>query len=175
MPETSKTASVLLALTWIAIAALPLSLVYVFLDGAAQADRLASAFPEIAISQSLGDAARYGAVAVGLIPACAALYLLWQMQALFRLYRRGTVLTAAAAVRISRLGVGLLALSVITVASRTAQILILTSSNAPGARVLAIQLGASDVALVLAGGLMIVIGAAMAAAAAMAEDHAQIV
>lgn len=108
---------------------------------------------------------------VGALPALAAIWTLAQAQALFRHYAAGDVLSSESARRLSRIGSGLLAIAALGVIVRPIQTVLASLGNPPGERVLALTLQGPDFGLVLAGGLMTVIGWVMAEAARIAEDN----
>lgn len=170
-PRTLFLAQVLYRLTWLALIALPAAAVLsVVLTGDIET-RVAAAFPHTPISDALPGTLAWAAVALGAVPGAAMLWVLWQCQALFAIYRQSRPLSYAAADRIGRIGIGLAVLAGLSVLVRILQTLVVTSYNAPGQRVLAVEFGSSDLGFALAGGLMALIGAAMAEAARIAKDH----
>ena len=129
----------------------------------------------VPISPSLPESRAWFALGVGFFAAIALYVALWQARRLFALGRDGRSLTPAAALAIHRIGIALLAAAALAVLARPIQSLILTSANAPGERALAISLSSADLGLLLAGGLMMMIGAVLKSAVAIAEDQARIV
>lgn len=110
-----------------------------------------------------------GIAALQLIPG---IVLLLQMRGLFRRYRMGEILTAACAGHIRRIGQFLLVLAAIRLAMPTLQGFAMTLGNPPGARILTVGINSDIIALALTGGLLVVIGWAMAEAARAAEENA---
>lgn len=106
-----------------------------------------------------------------MLPQAVPLYVLWQLEILFGLYRRGETLTRAPALRIRRIGLGVAALAPLSVLIRPVAGLLLTLANPPGERQLSVGLSSSDIGLVLAGGLLVVIGWIMGEAARIAEEN----
>ncbi|HHB80570.1 MAG TPA: DUF2975 domain-containing protein [Aliiroseovarius sp.] len=105
------------------------------------------------------------------IPQAAALYVLWQLEGLFGLYRRGETLTAAPARRIRAIGHGVVALALLPLVIRPLAGMALSFANPPGARQLNVSLSSGDVGLLLAGGLLVVIGWIMGEAVRIAEEN----
>ncbi len=162
-------------LTWAALIGLPIAVLGTAFARGVSVEALSSVLPSIQIAPDLGFGIRLSAFAIGLVPGCIVLWTLWQVQALFVLYRHDMALTRAAAQRLRAIGLGLAGTAALAVVFRPLQILLLTSGNAPGERVLALSITSSDIGFALAGGLMVVIGHVMADAARIAEDNASIV
>lgn len=163
---------------WISRAALillPLAVVAALVaQGGPRASVLAN-YPELQVSDTLSDGLVWLALCIGLLNAAAMYVALWQAHRLFGFGRAGQSLTAPAALAIHRIGLALLAAALLSVVTRPAQGLVLTSANPPGERVLSITLNSSDLALLMASGLLLMIGAVLRAAVEIAEDHARIV
>lgn len=127
--------------------------------------------PEIELSHLMGS----GLALLGALPAAAMVYVLAQMGALFRCYCAGETLTPRCARHIRRIGGGILVMAALGAVVRPVQILLASLGNPPGDRVLAIGFGSMDLAAVLAGGLLLTIGWAMADAVRAAQENAEIV
>ena len=97
------------------------------------------------------------------------------MRGLFALYRRGQILTDAAAERIRRIGAALVVLAVAGTLLHTAQALLLTIDNPAGQRHLVLSLSSDSLGFLLSGGLLVVIGWAMREAARAAAENASFV
>ncbi|MXQ09418.1 hypothetical protein GQ651_16345 [Alphaproteobacteria bacterium GH1-50] len=162
---------VLYAASWAALILLPVSLIWTAAAGGLSRSALMRALPDVPVTDALSDNAVLLALAPAAIGVAAMCFVLWQMQALFRLFSEGQALTMPAALRIRRIGLGLLVAGLAGPVLRPLQILILTSANPPGERMLALGIGSSDVGLLLAAGLLTVIGWAMADAAWVAEEN----
>ena len=175
MGAESRLPTALFWLTWAAMAAVIASPLMLAGLGRLDSLELERQFPGLAIAPDLPGVIVALALAIGLLPMAAALYALWQTQALFALYRAGHALTAAAAERIGRIGAGLVMIAVAAFLAHPAQVLVLTLTNPPGARVLAVAVSSGQVGLLLAGGLLVAIGRVMRDAALIADDNAQIV
>ena len=161
-------------LYWATSAALvifPVAVAWSIAAGALARDRIAAGFPGVVLPETLPILALAGQVGAAAILLCAALYVLWHMRALFGQYRQSHIFNAACARHIHRIGTGLIVLAVLRVVLHPVQVLLLTLSNAPGQRAVSLQLSSSDFGLLLAGGLMIVIGWTMSEAVALAEEN----
>jgi hypothetical protein len=94
------------------------------------------------------------------------------VRALLEHCRHGRALTEDAAAEVGRIGSLLVALAAAGVAAPTLQTLIVTWDEGPGQRALAVGLGSGQMGLLLAGGLMAVLGAAMREGAAAVRETA---
>lgn len=124
---------------------------------------------------ALDAVTRSVAFAASMIPMVVLLYLLHQVYGLFDSFRVGDLFTAAAPVRLRRIGCSVVALAVLSPLTSTLLGLILTWANPSGERILAISLGIDDYMIAALGGLVIAIGHVMAEAARIADDNRQIV
>ncbi|SHI04593.1 hypothetical protein [Marivita hallyeonensis] len=167
--------TVLFYATWATIIAAPVVLAGLILNGAFAPEAIKAAFPHVPVSDAQSVDEIICAGVVGLAPWAIALWVLYQAQALFGLYRDGKALTRDAAHRIFQLGLGLVLVAITAVLARTAQILILTWANEDGTRMLAVSFGFTHVALLLAAGLMTIIGRSMIEAADAVDDMRGIV
>lgn len=156
--------------TWMVLLIAPVLLVSLVVMGQFSPDAVREAFPNVPVSDMQSDDQIICAGLVGLIPWSIGLWVLYQAQALFALYRDNRALTIEAARIIRNLGAGLVLIAVAQVVTRTVQILMLTSANAEGARMLAVQFSFAQVGLLLAAGLMVVIGRSMVEAARAVDD-----
>lgn len=161
--------------TWATLLAAPVVLVFLILSGHFAPDVIKAAFPNVPVSDAQTDDQIICAGVAGLLPWVFALWVLFQAQALFALYRDGQALTRQAAHRIFQLGFGLALVAITSVIARTLQILILTSANAEGTRMFAVSFSFTHVALLLAAGLMAMIGRSMIDAASAVDDMRGIV
>lgn len=124
---------------------------------------------------ALDGAARLTAFAASMIPMTVLLYLLHQAYALFDAFRIGNVFSTDAPVRLRRIGSCIVALAILRPLTSTLLGLILTWTNPPGQRILALSLGIDDYMIAALGGLVLAIGHVMTEAARIAEDNRQIV
>lgn len=115
------------------------------------------------------------AFAVSMIPMSVLLIMLHCAYRLFDDFRLGLVFTVDAVIGLRRIGSCILALAVLRPVTATLLSLILTWSNPPGQRILALSLGVDDYMAATLGGLVFAIGYVMADAARIADDNRQIV
>ncbi len=90
---------------------------------------------------------------------------------LFQNFSRGAVFTDHAAAMIRSIGLLLIISALLTVVVGAARSILVTATNAPGERMLAISFGSEQVILILLGGFLVVIGQAMAEAARMQDEN----
>lgn len=113
--------------------------------------------------------------ATAIVSLALVLLALWNMRALLALYAMGDVLGQDAALRIRRIGTILLALAIWSMLAHTLNVAALTWNNPPGTRALSVAVGNADLFLLLAAGLMTVIGWAMSEAARVADENREFV
>lgn len=154
---------------------LPLLVLGVLLWGACEPGWMATAFPGLPDGTALTPAKSAAVLAIGAVALVPITMALWQMRGLFARYRAGEILTPACACHIRRAGGALTVLALVQTVTQPLQILMLTLDNPPGARQLAIGLTSEALWLLLAGGLLVVIGWVMAEAAQAAAENAEFV
>lgn len=125
----------------------------------------------LTLAPKVSDTQIWLAFATGLIPLAILLLTLNQMRHLFAIFAFGDALTVLAARRVRRIGQGFLALATAPLLIRPIQSVLLTWNADPGQREIAISLDSNMLGFALVSGLLIVIGWAMAHAAAMAEEN----
>jgi Protein of unknown function (DUF2975) len=113
--------------------------------------------------------------AVCTVPMTVLVWLLYHAYALFDGYRLGHLFTDEAPVRLRRIGLSLLALALLRPVTATLLGVVLTLSNAPGQRLLAIGISIDDYIIAAIGGLLLSIGHVMVEAKRLADDNRQIV
>ncbi|MDJ0994662.1 MAG: DUF2975 domain-containing protein [Dinoroseobacter sp.] len=160
----------LLATTWGALVLLPAVMIWALVSGVFTQEALIQRFPDVVRTNSLLGWQLCLAAVLGLIPATLAFWVLWQVKGLFGLYAKGQALTPAAADRIRATGIGLAGIGLLNLVVHAAQTVVLSATNPAGQRMLAIELGSEEVGLALMGGLLFVIGRAMADAAEAATE-----
>ncbi|MEL6683192.1 MAG: hypothetical protein AAFQ09_11180 [Pseudomonadota bacterium] len=111
------------------------------------------------------------ALSLGLINPLILVFTLNAMRKLFAAYKKGEVLTDGSALLIQRIGQGFLALALATFLLRPIQVLLLTITNPPGQRSIAIAVNSEMIFIALSGGLILVIGWAMREASAAAAEN----
>lgn len=124
---------------------------------------------------ALDAGTRLTAFAASMVPMAVLLYLLHQAYELFDAFRLGQVFSPQAPIRLRRIGSCILALALLRPITSSLLGLILTWTNPPGQRILALSLSIDDYMIAALGGLVLAIGHVMSEAARMAEDHSQIV
>lgn len=112
---------------------------------------------------------------LGLGVATPGLVALSSMAGLFDAFARGEVFTAYAARAIRRIGLMLGLGAILTIVAGAVRSVVVTVTNPPGERMLAISLGSQEMLLILLGGLLVVIGQAMAEAARMDAEMKAII
>ena len=171
-PQIKRLSGWLHAGATLAIVILPLLVLFMVYSYWADPALLAQAFPDLPPETTFTSAKALLVIGMGatlLVPGVAALI---QMRHLFRRYRGGEILTPACATHIRRIGQLLAALAALRLVMPSLQTVALTLGNPPGSRAVAVQLNSDTLAFFLAGGLLIVIGWAMAEAARAAEENA---
>ncbi|GIT92733.1 hypothetical protein JANAI62_30300 [Jannaschia pagri] len=151
--------------------AIPLLFSCAVLSGEFTAHAITDAHPDLRIDTPPGLWAVITYIVIEALLAVVALYVLWQMRALFGGYAQGEVLTVDSARRLLRSGRGLLTLAATGVLAHSVQTVLLSAGNAPGQRQLSITLSDADLGFLLCGGLLLVVGWAMVEAAHVAEEN----
>jgi Protein of unknown function (DUF2975) len=113
--------------------------------------------------------------AVCTVPMVALVWLLYHAYALFDGYRLGHLFTDEASLRLRHIGVSLLALALLRPLTATLLGVVLTLSNPPGQRLIAIGIGFDDYIIAALSGLLLAIGHVMVEAKRLADDNGQIV
>lgn len=167
----SRLSNILSHLTATLMVALPLLVAVWAVLGHQNPGWLAPAFPHLAPGTGLTPAKSTGVLAIGAAQLFPMLFALGHMRALFRRYRAGDILTAPCARNIRCIGTALATLALIQIVSLPLQIALLTADNPPGARQLTFALSSENLWLLLAGGLLVVIGWAMTEAVLAAEEN----
>lgn len=174
MLMTLKLPTLLYGATWAGLIVLmvivPIILVLLFVMGTLQLTDLRWAYPQFV---EIGDTSQGQgalALAIGLIPWGAVAFAGWHLQALFQLFRDDQALTYAAATRIRKVGLWLVVAAVSKPIVGALQTLVLTFSNAPGERAIAVGFSFAEFGFLIAGGLMVVIGRALVDATKAVEE-----
>jgi len=136
---------------------------------------LGSYFPRVPLPDTVAGWQIGLALGLHLLTVAVLYWILESMRRLFRLFSAGEALSPLTAVLIRRIGLGLVVMVPARIVVSSLTILVLTLSAPPGERMLSIGIGDEDVWLLLAGGLMAVIGWAMAEAAAAAQENREFV
>ena len=134
---------------------------------------LAAVGPDVPISFS--PATRSGFVAVMVVELAFYLVALEMARRLFLAYARGALFGGEPALWLGRLGLAVALIAPAAILARTVKVLVLTAGNPPGERYLAIGVSGTDLALITAGVLFLVIGWVMAEAGRVADENSQFV
>jgi hypothetical protein len=136
---------------------------------AAPQNWLAARFVELPDGTVFSTGKRFVILATDLLASLPMVWVIWQMRGLFQRYMNGEVLTQPCAGHILRAGLGLISLAALLTLLPSLQILLLTLDNLNGTRVFSISIRGADIALALAGGLIVVVGWVMREATAEIE------
>jgi ABC-type Fe3+ transport system permease subunit len=173
MPAQQRIERLSSALWWVVsalVVVLPLVALVHFARAVQDPARLLSAFLELA-PVTPGRTGTSVAAALGALTLVPVLGTLVQMRRLFSRYRAGEVLTDACAAHIRATGLWLGALAVLQVAVHPLQTVALSFQAPAGQRQLSVALTGETLWLLLAAGLLAVIGHAMRLAARTAEEN----
>lgn len=117
----------------------------------------------------------WAGIAVVLIPFLFAMRALDAMRRLFRLYRAGDPLAPEAGPLIQSIGANLLCAAGLGVLLRPVSSPLLTLSNPPGERMIALSVGSSDIGFILVAGLLVLIGWSMSEAQRIAAENREFI
>lgn len=134
--------------------------------------------PHIGLGQtpvSLDFGTRLAGFGVSSIPLAVLFYALHQAYALFDAYRLGHAFPEHAPLRLRRIGLSMLALSVLRPITNCLLGLVLTAANPPGQKLLVIGLSIDDYMIAIFGGLILAIAHVMIEANRLADDNRQII
>ncbi len=155
----------------LALTALPIIIVLAVSIGSAGVDNLRESYAEVQLPDVIGTGTLVSVRVLEMVEIAIIAYVLWQMRELFGFYKAGETLSARCAAQILRIGQGLVTLGVYGILSNTVIVLVLTLGNPPGSRTLSISFTDGDVGVMMAGGLMVVIGWVMREAVTAAEEN----
>jgi Protein of unknown function (DUF2975) len=113
--------------------------------------------------------------AVCMMPMAVLVWLLYHAYTLFDGYRLGHLFTEEVPIRLRRIGLSMLTLAILRPITTTLLGFVLTLSNPPGHRLIAINLTFDDYLFAAIGGLLLSIGHVMAEAKRLADENSQIV
>ncbi len=106
------------------------------------------------------------------VPVGVIVWGLWHVRGLFRDFARGRVFTTAAAHRLQRFGIAVLAQAPLGPLTATALALALSLGNPPGQRYLVLTLSINDYLALIVGGALVAIASVMREAARLADENA---
>lgn len=112
-----------------------------------------------------------GVLALIILKSAIYFGLFREMRRLFSLFIKSQALSASSAQSLHRIGLYLLAMTIFGMLSYSALSLLLSSGNPVGQRTLSVELTANNIELLVAAGLMILMGRAMTEAARSAEEN----
>jgi Protein of unknown function (DUF2975) len=112
---------------------------------------------------------------VALVPVLLFLYALWQARNLFRLIGRGEFLSSASQTLMLRLARMAVALSIVTVVARSLVVVLMTSANPPGQKMLIIGIGSGEIASVIIAVLFFTFALLMKESAAIHAENQSII
>lgn len=157
--------------TTLALILLPIAILAALILAPPSSRTIAEYFPGIPVAEGTRPVQIRAALAVGLVTAALLMWILDRMRRLFGLYRRGIVLTADCARLIRQIGTGLALVAAARILATPLQTVILTANAPPGQRQVALSLSSDAIGLLLAAGLITLIGWAMAEAARIDEEN----
>ncbi len=132
-------------------------------------------YAHLLIGSGVTPVKRIGLIVLLAGPVSLLVYAMWRISRLFACYERGRIFAPAAARHIRAAGAALAANGGLSVPVHTLAVLLLTHDNAPGKRMLTIEVSSTSYATLLFGGLLIVIGWVMHEAARVADENRQFV
>lgn len=127
------------------------------------------------VTANLDGSTRLTGFLVSMIPLSVLFYALHQAYELFDSSRLGKVFTDDAPVRLRRIGLCMIALSVLRPITGALLGLALTATSPSGQHILSIGVSIDDYMIALFGGLILAIAHVMVEAARLADDHRQII
>ena len=119
----------------------------------------------------LTPAVRWRLAGVTVLPISLALLALWQLWCLFGAYRLGDVFGRQPVAHLRRFGWALVALALAQPVSTSLASVAVSLDNGPGRRMLVVQLGSQDYALLMCALVVVALGRVIAEAARLAEDN----
>jgi hypothetical protein len=125
--------------------------------------------------QQAGHTGRILAKILLMFPFLIGLYASLQGWKLFAAYERGQVFSSASIFLLRRLAASLLTLAFLNLVTRSLVSVVLSMNNPPGERTLTVTLSSNDVALLIFGGLLLVIAHIMIEASRLENEYKQIV
>ncbi|MEM9581742.1 MAG: hypothetical protein AAGA08_01365 [Pseudomonadota bacterium] len=113
----------------------------------------------------------YALLASGCVALGLQFFVLWNMRALFRLYAQGQALSAACGGHIARIGAGVIAIPFAGVFYDAMSSFLLTRHNPPGQGEVSIGIQTTSIGLMVGGGMLLLVGAAMLEASRQADEN----
>lgn len=163
-PRTRRLSTLLELLAYLGMAGITLAGLYISLDPAQLTIDRAAGLRIVGPLWPVGPLAQALIVVMFWVSLCALLYTLWHMGRLFRLYRRDRPLSETSARTTRHIGLGFAAQGLLGVFGGTIEGLILSIDAPVGQRMISVAVDSQDVAFLLAGGVLVLIGLVMAQA-----------
>lgn len=157
--------------TVLSLIALPAAVAYRLVTVPPVPANAAQLFPEHRVAEAIGWAELIAALSCSGIAICLLAWTLLTLRRLFAAFRRGEALTEPTARLVRRTGFGLFLLALAGVLLGLAHSLLLSISGPPGTRTLSLSIGSAELGFLIAGGVMTLVGWAMADAARIAEEN----
>lgn len=113
----------------------------------------------------------YALLASGCVAMALQLFVLWNMRALFGIYAQGFALSARCGTHIARIGAGAIAIPFGWMFYDVMSSYLLTRNNPVGEGQVSLGISGSSLGLMVGGGMLLLVGAAMMEAAKQAEEN----
>ena len=168
--QSTTLANFLYWLCTVLLVALPITALGYVIMAQPTPDIAADLYPDFKILAPPPATAFWAANAIGLLGVLLIWWLIFRLKALFNAYRKGAALTHRCAELLRSCGHTLLAMAILKLLSHPALTLLLTMGNPEGQRELSIAINDSEIAFLLAAGLISLIGQAMQDAAKNAQE-----
>ena len=159
-------------MSWVTLALgalMTVASIYIWFDWSAPVPA-SPEFVQISTATQASLMALVGLPALGLM-----LWGLWNAFWLFRNLRGGAVFVTETGTRIHRVGLAILLLPFVGVASGAAATVITSWNNPPGEHEISVTIGSADVVMLVAGAMLLLLGWAMAKATSIADENRQFV
>lgn len=170
----SRLPHILYWLSLIALVALPAAALAALLQGDAGA-RILKAYPEFTVAAAPEGARLVALIALQMGGLLLTLAILWQVNGAFGLFRHKPQPLHEVARRLTLAGGLIFALALYDFLRRAAASVLLSWSNAPGERMLAVGFSQAEITLLIAAGLLICTGRALAQGASALRENAEFI
>lgn len=157
--------------TAVMIALVLMLLTFVAMPEFAKATLMRNAPDDLNILVTPSIATVYALLAAGCVAFGLQLFVLWNMRALLRLYAQGQALSAACGGHIARIGAGVIAIPLGGIFYDVMSSYLLTRHNPPGQGEVSIGIQGTSIGLMVGGGMLLLVGAAMLEAARQADEN----
>lgn len=168
-------ARALSGLAWFCIGLLAIGWIFLVTQAIAWPDLLTPDVPPALAGMKVTPLALAAARAVSLLTLLPAIFALVHVARLLADFARGAVLTERSARHIRWIGAAIAVRALLGAPAQTLSSALLTLPNPPGQRLLSIGFSSDGIEMLLYGGLLFAIGAAMRQAARAAAENAEFV